>query len=112
MSQALSGLRAWLIQRLSAVYLALFCLYLLLYFLFNPPASHADWLAWLRHPLVIMGWGVFFVALLLHAWVGLRDVILDYIHPLPARLAALAASAAALIGCGVWAAVILLGGGA
>jgi succinate dehydrogenase / fumarate reductase membrane anchor subunit len=111
MSDPLSGLRAWLVQRLSAVYLALFLLYLLGYFLIWPPASHAEWLAWLRHPAVSIAWGVFFVALLLHAWIGARDVILDYARNLALRLALLSFTGLSLLACGLWALRILYSAG-
>jgi len=111
MSSPLTGLRAWLIQRLSALYLAVFLIYLLLHFLFWPPASHAQWLAWLRHPAVSIAWGLFFAMLLLHAWVGMRDVILDYVRHLALRLALLGGTGLCLSACGLWALRILYASG-
>jgi succinate dehydrogenase / fumarate reductase, membrane anchor subunit len=110
MNGPLSGLRAWLVQRLSAVYLMGFSVYLLVHFICCPPVDHAAWLAWLNTPLVSMAWALFFVALLIHAWVGIRDVILDYVHPLLLRLSALGAVGMALIGTGFWLLRILFGG--
>ena len=52
--------------------------------------------------------GLFAIALLLHAWVGIRDVILDYIHHFVLRIFFLTAVACVLIGCGIWLAKILL----
>jgi succinate dehydrogenase / fumarate reductase membrane anchor subunit len=112
MSAPVTGLRAWLLQRISAVYLMGFSLYLLLHFLLNPPADHAAWLAWLNAPLVSTAWAMFFVALLLHAWVGIRDVIIDYVHSLAVRLLALSVLGGALIGTGFWLLRVLFGGAA
>ncbi len=109
MNYPLTGLRAWLIQRFSAIYLALFSLYLIIHFSFFPSESHQAWLAWLRHPLISLAWGLFFIALLLHAWVGLRDVILDYVRPLLARAILLALVVAGLLICGLWATRLLYG---
>ena len=47
-------------------------------------------------------------AVLLHAWVGVRDVVLDYLHPLGLRLAVLVATAAALFFLGLSTALILV----
>jgi len=46
--------------------------------------------------------------LLIHGWVGLRDVTLDYIHHLGLRLMVLTLTAVLLIGCGFWAVRILI----
>jgi succinate dehydrogenase / fumarate reductase membrane anchor subunit len=51
-------------------------------------------------------------ALLLHAWVGVRDVILDYVKPLPLRAGLLVLVALVLAAEGLWAARLLLGGAA
>jgi succinate dehydrogenase / fumarate reductase membrane anchor subunit len=49
---------------------------------------------------------LFFVALLLHGWIGLRDVVIDYVHPLGLRMAVLGAVALGQIALGLWVAVI------
>ena len=50
---------------------------------------------------------VFFAALLAHAWVGVRDVILDYVHPLAFRACLLASLGLGLAATGVWAMRVL-----
>jgi succinate dehydrogenase / fumarate reductase membrane anchor subunit len=50
----------------------------------------------------------FLGALLLHAWVGVRDVILDYVHPVGLRVAALAVLGSGLMAMAVWAVRMLL----
>lgn len=95
--KAISGaLSAWLVQRLSALYMLLFVLYALAAWLIVQPAGYDAWRAWaLGAPMRLPGL-LFFAALLAHAWIGLRDVILDYVHPVPLRLGALGLVAAAL----------------
>ena len=105
----LTGLRAWLMQRLTAVYLAGFTLFLLAHFAWDAPVSFDAWRNWLLSPVVRVATALFFVALLLHAWVGVRDVILDYVHPLAVRLSLLAALASGLLATGVWMLGVLLG---
>ena len=103
-----SGLPAWLVQRATAVYMLLFIVYLLAHFALDPPDSFLSWRGWIASPGVSLATGAFFVALLAHAWVGVRDVIMDYVRPIPARAPALAVLAAALIAIAGWVAVILL----
>ncbi|MEP7062002.1 MAG: succinate dehydrogenase, hydrophobic membrane anchor protein [Betaproteobacteria bacterium] len=102
MKRALSGLRALLVQRVSAIYMLVFIVFLLAHFLFNPPASYVAWRAWIMGPVVGIAIPVFFAALLAHAWVGVRDVILDYIRPAALRFAALALLGLGLMGIGAW----------
>ena len=52
---------------------------------------------------------LFFVALLYHAWVGLRDILMDYLHATSIRLGAQVLVALALAFYLVWAAAILWG---
>jgi len=102
MRKAVTGLRAWLVQRVSAVYMLLFIVFFLLHFVIDPPHSYPAWHAWMMSPSVSVISGVFFVALLAHAWVGLRDVIMDYIHPVAVRVCVLALLGVGLAATGIW----------
>jgi succinate dehydrogenase / fumarate reductase membrane anchor subunit len=104
----LTGLRAWLTQRATALYLAGFSLFLLTHFLWDRPATFDAWRNWVLSPGIRVTMALFFIALLLHAWVGVRDVILDYVNPLAIRLSLLAVLASGLLATGIWLAVILL----
>ncbi|HEC15136.1 MAG TPA: succinate dehydrogenase, hydrophobic membrane anchor protein [Sedimenticola sp.] len=97
-----AGLRAWVVQRLSAIYLGLFFVYLIGCFVFAPPASHEAWRSWVAHPYISMALLLFFLSLLLHAWVGVRNVLIDYVKPFGLRLVLLALTGLALIACGAW----------
>ena len=52
---------------------------------------------------------VFFAALLYHAWVGMRDILMDYLHATSVRLAAESLVALALLFYLIWSASILWG---
>jgi len=104
----LSGQRAWLLQRLTAVYVGVYVILALGYFLFAAPASHAAWVAVAGHPLVALSAALFVFAVLLHAWIGLRDVVMDYVHPPGIRLTVLTLAAAGLLLMGLWALFILI----
>ena len=108
MSGTTDGLRAWLLQRVTAVYLAGFFIYLLLHFTLNPSPDYAAWRTWLSQPPVAIAFAGFVLALLVHAWVGLRDVVLNYLHHLGLRILTLTVIAFVLIACGFWAMRVLL----
>ncbi len=111
MSMQMTGLRAWLVQRIAAVYIGFFSLYLLIHFTTNAPGSYLEWRDWVGHPGIAVSWALFFIALLLHAWVGMRDVLLDYVHNTAVRLVALLGLALFLLAQGLWALTVLLGAG-
>ena len=100
MSRKVSGFKAWIVQRVSATYLGIYFIYILQHFIFTPPATHQDLAMWLASPVVIITMLLFFLALLLHAWIGLRDVVIDYVHSLGIRLTVLVLIAILLVGCG------------
>jgi succinate dehydrogenase / fumarate reductase membrane anchor subunit len=108
--KALTGLRAWLLQRISAVYMLLFIVFFLSHFVVDPPHSYLVWRSWMISPGVSIATFVFFAALSLHAWVGVRDVLLDYVHPLALRVSALAFLGIGLMALAGWVMRILLKG--
>jgi len=97
-----SGMQAWALQRITAVYLALYIAYMIGLFIFAPPASHDAWQLWMAQPHVSMSTLLFFGSLLFHAWVGIRNILLDYIKPFGLRLALLTAVGLGLMACGAW----------
>ncbi len=108
MSRQAAGMWAWILQRITGAYIALFVVYLTGLFVFAAPADHASWSATVASPGVTITAMLFFLAVLLHAWVGVRDILIDYLRHAGLRLAALIAVAVFLIGSGIWAAKILL----
>ncbi len=103
----MSALRAWLVQRISAVYMLVFLVLLLLHLLLDPPRTYGAWQGWVANPAIGVAILVFFAALMVHAWVGLRDVILDYVRPVAVRTTMLSLVGFALAGLGAWVAEIL-----
>ena len=104
----LHGLRPWLIQRVSAVYLALFIAYIVVMLVCIDQVTFQQWHDWLFHPFNTIACGLFIIALLLHAWIGMRDVVLDYVHNTFVRMIAFSLIMVVLMGSGLWAAKILL----
>ena len=102
------GLRAWILQRVSAVYLALFFTSALILLLTQRPVTYDTWRVWIAHPLVNIACMLFFIALAIHAWVGVRDVVIDYVRVTGARFVVLVILAVSLLAMLVWALRILL----
>jgi succinate dehydrogenase / fumarate reductase membrane anchor subunit len=105
--KTVTGLRAWLIQRVSAVYMLIFIVFLLVHFIVDPPHSYPAWRDWLASSGVSIATAIFFAALLAHGWVGVRDVILDYVHQIATRVFLLALLGFGLTATGIWVARIL-----
>jgi len=103
------GLRDWLLQRVTAVLMAAYTVVLLACVLMAPPASRVDLRAMFSGGFFRVATLVFFGALLYHAWVGVRDVLMDYVKPLWLRLGLQVAVAAVLFGYLAWATSILWG---
>jgi succinate dehydrogenase / fumarate reductase membrane anchor subunit len=99
-------LHLWLVQRASAVYMALF---LPIFFIYACQGG-LDYPAWraLFLPIAAKAAVLLFVAALLaHAWIGLREILIDYVHPLVLRLSLYFLSGAVYAACLVWAVDIL-----
>jgi succinate dehydrogenase / fumarate reductase membrane anchor subunit len=108
MSRKASGLKAWAIQRLTAIYIGLFSIYLLLVLLFAAPDGYREWQGWIGGPVVSVAMLLFVVSVLMHAWIGVRDVLIDYVHPIAIRASLLGLVALTLIALGLWAAQALI----
>ncbi len=107
MSEPFSGSRAWLAQRWTALYMLGFVIFVLLRLIADVPRSYELWRGWIIGAGMRVATALFFFSLALHTWVGVRDVILDYLPSLgwrSALLALLAVSQAAVV---AWALVIL-----
>ncbi|MBT9567572.1 MAG: succinate dehydrogenase, hydrophobic membrane anchor protein [Thiobacillus sp.] len=102
-----SGTGVWLLQRATAVLLTVALPVLLVLFLLAMPRDFAAWHAvlapvWVRIVLLLTG-----ASLALHAWVGMRDMFMDYVHSVGARLTLLLAVITVLSACVVWLAAVL-----
>lgn len=106
--QAASGIRLWVMQRLSAVYMVAFVFLCLIAIFQGVTNSYADWHDWVAHPIINATIALFFLSLLIHAWVGMRDIIMDYVKPFAFRFSVLVAVFVCLVGMGVWVMRILV----
>ena len=80
------GLRDWLVQRITAVIMALYTL-IMLAVLFNKSFNYDSWKALFAQGWMRVATLLFAASLAWHAWVGMRDILMDYVKPDGLRLA-------------------------
>ena len=101
------GLRDWLSQRVTAVLMALFTLVLIVQVLLPGPMGYDKWARIFSSQWMKVLTFVTIVALMWHAWVGVRDIWMDYVKPVAARLVLQVFTIAWLVGCAGWAIQVL-----
>jgi succinate dehydrogenase / fumarate reductase membrane anchor subunit len=101
------GLRDWLAQRITALVMALYALALLVLMAERPPATYEAWKALFSSGWMRIATLVFAVSLVWHAWVGARDILMDYVKPDGLRLALQVLAVLLLAGYLGWAIEIL-----
>jgi len=101
------GLRDWLMQRVTAVVMALYSLLFVFLLLTRPLEGYAHWRALFAPEWMKLASLLFALSLMLHAWVGVRDILMDYVRPTGLRLALQSAAILALVAYAAWAVQIL-----
>lgn len=103
------GLRDWLAQRVTAVIMLVYTLLVLLALVTLPKFDFWHWQALWNLSLMKYATLLFFAALLIHAWIGVRNVFMDYIKDSGLRLVLYVVVILALICYGAWTVQILWG---
>ena len=101
------GFRDWLGQRITAVVMAVYTLIFAVAALSLPDASFESWRGLFGGGFMRFATFLFFMSLFFHAWIGIRDIFMDYIKPVGVRLALHSVVLLLLIGYAGWAAQIL-----
>ncbi|WP_444678163.1 succinate dehydrogenase, hydrophobic membrane anchor protein [Halomonas sp. E19] len=104
-----SGLSDWLIQRVTAVILALYTVFIVAYLLFNPGLDYITWSnlfaqTWMRIFSLLA-----IISLVAHAWVGLWTVTTDYLKSTGQRIGAQVVIILAIFVFLVWGIIVLWG---
>lgn len=103
------GLRDWLVQRVSAVVMVVYVLMLAGYMLLQDHLDYDTWTLifssqWMRTFSLL-----FLLSLFYHAWIGIRDIVMDYIKPAAVRLLIHTLVVLALVVYTIWSVQILWG---
>ncbi len=101
------GLRDWIAQRATAVVMAIYTVIFAIAALTLPEMSYEAWTGLFSGGFMRFVTFLFFLALFWHAWVGVRDIWMDYVKPVGIRLTLHVVTLLLLIGYAGWAAQIL-----
>ena len=103
------GLRDWLAQRVTAVVMAVYTVILLVHLAGLPQLDYAHWKAMWALPFLRYATVLCVASVLVHAWVGVRNIFMDYIKPIGLRLSLHVLVILALIWYAAWSIRILWG---
>lgn len=102
------GARDWIAQRVTGALMAVFTLVVLARLLLTRgPIGYDKWASLFAGQGMKMLTFATIVALLYHAWVGMRDIWMDYIKPAGTRLLLEILTIVYLVGCAGWAVQVL-----
>jgi succinate dehydrogenase / fumarate reductase membrane anchor subunit len=96
------GLKDWLIQRITALIMALYTVLWLGIALVHGGVDSALWQALFANGAFRIATLLFWLALLWHAWVGMRDIWMDYLKPTALRLVVETLTAVVLLAYALW----------
>lgn len=101
------GVRDWLAQRFSAVFMLLYSVFLLSYLALHRPLNYNVWHELFQHTSMRFFTLLFALSLFVHAWVGVRDVLMDYVRATWLRLSLQVATIAVLLLYSMWTVALL-----
>ena len=101
------GLRDWLSQRVTAALMAVFTVVLIAQVLFGAPMGYERWAGIFSSQWMKVLTFIVILSLAWHAWVGVRDIWMDYVKPVGVRLLLQVLTISWLVGCAGWAIQVL-----
>jgi succinate dehydrogenase / fumarate reductase membrane anchor subunit len=101
------GLMDWLVQRVTGVVMVVFTLIVTVALLQGAGANYESWRAFMSAGLMRFVTFLFIIGLCWHAWVGVRDIWMDYVQPAGIKLVLHVLTLMALIGYAGWAVQII-----
>lgn len=101
------GLMDWLVQRITGLVMIAFTLVVAVALLQGVAADYESWRHFMAAGLTRFVSFLFIVALCWHAWVGVRDIWMDYVQPAGIKLTLHVLTLLALIGYAGWATQII-----
>ena len=80
------GLIDWLIQRITAVVMTVYILLISVLLFIISPQDYSSWKAIFLNQWIRIFTFLTFISLCWHAWVGIRNILMDYVHQTNMRL--------------------------
>lgn len=102
------GLGDWMIQRVTAVIMVIYTICMVV-FLFSIPHEYSAWQALFAQTWVRIFTQITFVAVALHAWVGIRDLWMDYVKCAYLRLTLHVGTIVWLLACFIYSIKVVWG---
>ncbi|AIN18366.1 succinate dehydrogenase, hydrophobic membrane anchor protein [Yersinia rochesterensis] len=81
-----NGVHDWLLLRASAIVITLYVLYILGFVVIVPDITYEIWRAFFASHITKVFTLLTLLSILAHAWIGLWQVLTDYIKPIAIRL--------------------------
>lgn len=103
------GLKDWLVQRITAVLMTVYLVLLAAFIWLDAPRDHAAWSAIFQNGWMRIATFLFFAGLFWHAWIGVRNVLMDYVKSTAVRLTVQTLVIISLLVYLVWTVEILWG---
>jgi len=103
------SMRDWALQRTTAILMLLAIVILIGMLAVYQPQDHATWKQVASFELTRISLLVFLVSMCLHAWLGIKDVLMDYVKHTYTRATLRVLTLASLIGYTLWSILILWG---
>lgn len=103
------GLRDWLAQRVTAAVMAVYVLVVASYLLMQPSLGYDTWIELFSGNPMRSFSLLFLLSLFYHAWIGVRDIVMDYVKPASVRLLIHVLVILALVLYAIWSVQILWG---
>jgi succinate dehydrogenase / fumarate reductase, membrane anchor subunit len=97
-----SGVRDWLIQRVTAVVIFVYLAYVSYFVISNTPVSYQAWQQLAACTWMQVGSSLVLLAIVWHAWIGLWTVFTDYVKCSCLRIVLQTSVIITLLGCFVW----------
>ncbi len=101
------GFKDWLAQRVTAVVMAVYTVIFAVGALAMGEMTYENWRGLFSGGFMRFATFLFFMSLFYHAWVGIRDLFMDYVKPVGVRLVLHVVVILALVGYAGWAAQVL-----
>ena len=103
------GWQDWLAQRVTAVVMTLFSVVIIGLVVVKGTINYADWRALFQSQAFRILALLFLLSVYYHAWIGIRDVLMDYIKPVSIRLSLQVLVILTLFAFTIWSIAILWG---
>ncbi len=104
------GVVGWIAQRAAAVVMLVYTMLIVVLLVIGPGIDAVAWHVTFTAPWLRLASALFVLSLLLHAWVGVRDVLMDYVPATRLRLPLQVVVLLSLAGYALWALWLLWGG--